>query len=167
MKLLSLFSLSILLFVVSTSAQEKHEAMKPINITEISVEVEGGKTVKMKAADLAKLTRKEIKAKDHDGVESMFSGYELRDIIAPAGAKLGKDLKGPMIAQYLIVEAADGYHAVYSLTELDPDFTDKVVILGDKRDGKPLENWQIIATNEKKHARWVRQVTALKVRLAH
>lgn len=169
MKLLVLFSLSILLFVVPALAQEKHEPMKAVSITELTVEVEGGKTLKMKAADLAKLTRKEVKAKDHDGVEATYSGYELREILAGAGAKFGKDLRGPMIAQYLVVEAADGYHAVYSLTDLDPDFTDKVVILADKRDGKDLEKigpWQVIATNEKKHARWVRQVTALKVKLA-
>lgn len=159
----------MLFFVVSASAQEKHDPMKAVTITELSVEVEGGKALKMKATDLAKLARKDVKAKDHDGVEATYSGYELRDILAQAGAKLGKDLKGPMIAQYLVVEAADGYHAVYSLTELDPDFTDKVVILADLRDGKTLEKigpWQVIATGEKKNARWVRQVTALKVKLA-
>lgn len=159
----------MLFFVVPAFAQEKHEPMKTVTITELSVEVEGGRTLKMKAADLAKLTRKEVKAKDHDGVEATYSGYELREILAGAGAKLGKDLRGPMIAQYLVVEAADGYHAVYSLTDLDPDFTDKVVILADLRDGKALEKigpWQVIATNEKKHARWVRQVTALKVKIA-
>lgn len=169
MKLLVCFGFLTLLLIVPISAQEKHEPMKPVTITELSVEVEGGKALKMKAADLAKLTRKEVRAKDHDGVEATYSGYELRDIIAPAGARLGKDLKGAMIAQYLVVEAADGYHAVYSLTELDPDFTDKVVILADLRDGKPLEKigpWQVIATGEKKHARWVRQVTALKVKIA-
>ena len=143
---------------------------KRLPIIGITVEVEGGQARKMLSADLAKLPRVEVKAKDHDGVEGTYSGYELRAVIAPAGAKLGKDLKGPAIAQYLVVEGADGYHAVYSLTELDPDFTDKVVLLADKRDGKPLAekdgSWQVIATNEKKHARWVRQVTALKVRMA-
>lgn len=139
-------------------------------ITEITVEVEGGSALKMKAADLAKLTRIEVKAKGHDEVDSVYSGYELRSILAPAGAKFGKDLKGPTIAQFLVVEAADGYRAVYSLTDLDPDFADKVVILVDTRDGKPLDAkngpWQVIATNEKKHARWVRQVTALRVKIA-
>jgi|GEM_PF-6478356 len=48
--------------------------------------------------------------------------------------------------------------------------TSKTIKLADKRDGKPLDAkqgpWQIVATGELKHARWVRQVTALKVRLA-
>jgi hypothetical protein len=162
------FILIVLAFVKFGSAQTAPASLTPV--TEITVDVEGGKTLKMKAADLAKLPRKEFKAKDHDGVEAVYSGYELREILAPAGAKLGKDLRGPAVAQFLIVEAADGYHAVYSITDLDPDFADKSVILADQRDGKPLGPkegpWQVVSTNEKKHSRWVRQVTALKVRLA-
>lgn len=71
------------------------------------------------------------------------------------------------MAFYLLVEAADNYHAVFSLPELDDTYTDKVVILADMQDGKPLDAkngpWQIVVPDEKKHARWVRQVTALKV----
>jgi len=168
-KFLIFISIFMVALAVPGFTQDKHAPMKPVSITEISVEVEGGKSLKMTAAELAKLRRIEVKAKDHDGVEATYSGFELRDILAPAGAKLGKELRGPNIAQYLVATAADGYHAVYSLTELDRDFTDKIVILADKRDGRSLENigpWQLIATNEKKHARWVRQVTALKVKIA-
>ncbi len=169
MRVFICFGLVVLSFAASAAAQTV-TAAKSAPTTELLVEVEGGRSILMKAADLAKLPRKEVKATDHDGVEGIYSGHELREIIGPAGAKLGKDLRGPAVAQYLVIEAADGYHAVYSITELDPDFTDKVVILADKRDGKLLDAksgpWQIIATNEKKHARWVRQVTALKVKLA-
>lgn len=150
------------------NGQRSNPAAKPI--TSVEIDVAGRPLVKMSAADFAKYPRTEIKAKDHDGVEAAFSGVELRALLAAAGAKLGKDLKGPTIGQYLIVEAADGYRAVYSLTDLDPDFADKTVILADKKEGKPLDAkngpWQVIATNEKKHARWVRQVTALRVRVA-
>ena len=150
-------------------AQKEPENQNASFVT-LAVTVEGGKSSKVTVADFAKLPHKELKAKDHDGVEATYSGVELREILAASGAKFGKDLKGPMVAQYLVVEAADGYHAVYSLTELDPDFADKVVILADKKDGKPLDakngTYQVIASGEKKHARWVRQVTALYVRLA-
>ncbi len=137
---------------------------------DISVDIEGKPVVVLKSVDIAKLPRVEVKSKDHDGVESTYSGFELRSILEPLGAKFGKELRGSMIAQFLVITGADGYHAVYSLTELDPNFTDKVVIIADKINGNPLSTkhgpWQIIATNEKKHARLVRQVVALKVRLA-
>lgn len=138
--------------------------------TTIAIDVEGGKTIKLSAADLAKMPRVNIKATGHDGVEAVFSGIELKTILMSAGAKFGSDLRGPAVGQYAIVEAADGYRAVYSLTDLDQDFADKVVILADRKGGKPLDEkdgpWQVIATNEKKHARWVRQVTTLKLRTA-
>ena len=168
-----LLTLTVSIFAqTSISAQADPMAAKSVtpSITEITVMVEGGLTSKMKVADFAKLTRTEVKATGHDEVNSVYSGYELRAILAPVGAKFGKDLKGATIGQYLIVEAADGYRAVYSLTDLDPDFADKTVILADTRDGKPLDakngTWQVISTNEKKHARWVRQVISLTVKTA-
>ena len=66
-----------------------------------------------------------------------------------------------------IVEASDGYRAGFALAELDPAFTDRVILLADHRDGKALAAkegpLQIIVPGEKKHARWVRQVIRLKV----
>jgi len=162
-----LFALFITIAAIA-NGQKSSPPAKPI--ASVEIDVSGRPLVKMSAADFAKYPRTEVKAKDHDGVESAFSGVELRLLLSAAGAKLGKDLKGPTIGQYLIIEAADGYRAVYSLTDLDPDFADKTVILADQKEGKPLEAkngpWQVIATNEKKHARWVRQVTALRVRVA-
>lgn len=169
MKKITLITLS-LFFFVSAAAAQKTEAAKTGPAT-ITVEATDGKAVNVTASDIAKLSRKEVTGKDHDGKESKYSGVELREVLQLAGVKFGKDLRGKGIAQYLLIEAADGYKAVYSLTELDPDFTDKVVILADTQDGKALSDndgkFQVIATGEKKHARWVRQVTALKVRFGN
>ena len=120
----------------------------------IKVEV-GGKVTEMSAADLAKLPRKEMTGKDHDGKESTFSGVEIR---------------GKRLAEYLLVEAADGYRAVYAIAEIDPEFSATVVILADKQDGKAFDEkkgaFQVIAPADKRHGRWVRQVTALRLRVA-
>lgn len=134
----------------------------------IWLEVDGRPTtVSAAATTLTRLPRREVKAKDHDGKENTYSGYELRDVLKLGGAKFGEDLRGQAMAYYLLVEAADNYHAVFALPELDETYTDKIVILADTIDGKPLDAkngpWQIIVPGEKKHARWVRQVTALKV----
>ncbi|MFO0893059.1 MAG: molybdopterin-dependent oxidoreductase, partial [Isosphaeraceae bacterium] len=62
---------------------------------------------------------------------------------------------------------ADGYRAVFALPELDPDFTDRPVLLADRRDGRPLPGkdgpLQVIVPSDKRHSRWVRQVVALRV----
>jgi DMSO/TMAO reductase YedYZ molybdopterin-dependent catalytic subunit len=116
---------------------------------------------------LAKLPHQTVRAKGHDGVESQFDGVALIQILAEAGVPTGKDLRGPAMALYVVVEAADGYRAVFALAELDAAFTDRVTLLADHRDGKPLSAregpFQIIVPGEKKHARWVRQVIRLKV----
>jgi hypothetical protein len=69
-----------------------------------------------------------------------------------------------------VVEASDGYRAVYALPELDPAYTDKVIMLVDKRDGKALDakegSLRLVVPDEKMHARWVRQVTGMVIKLA-
>ena len=116
---------------------------------------------------LAKLPRQTVRAKGHDGVEAQFEGVPVIEILAKAGVATGQALRGPAMAQYVIVEAADGYRAAFAVAELDPAFTDRVTLLADRRDGKPLSTQsgplQIIVPGEKKHARWVRQVITLKV----
>jgi DMSO/TMAO reductase YedYZ molybdopterin-dependent catalytic subunit len=115
----------------------------------------------------AKLPRQTVRTKGHDGVESNYEGVSLVEVLAKAGAPTGKDLRGPAMATYVVVEAADGYRAAFALAELDSAFTDRVILLADHRDGKALSSregpLQIIVPGEKKHARWVKQVIRLKV----
>ncbi|MBS1795477.1 MAG: molybdopterin-binding protein [Acidobacteria bacterium] len=154
----------IVSFVFSIAAQT---AAKTESV--LRVEVEGGKTLELKTADLAKFARRDVRAKGHDEKESVYSGYNLADLMLAAGAKIGKDeLKGREMGAYLVVEAADGYRATFSIAEFAPEFSDKVILLADTRDGKPLDSkegpWQMIVPDDKKHGRWVRQVTALKLK---
>jgi hypothetical protein len=136
----------------------------------LRVEIEGGSKSDLTAVDLAKLARREVKGKDHDGKEHSFAGVYLKSILLPAGVKFGNDLRGPRLVMFLLVEAAEGYHAVFALAELDNEFTDRVVILADTMDGKLLDAktgpWQIIVPEEKKHGRWVRQLKKLTVKSA-
>ena len=139
---------------------------------EISLSVGGEveRPLKLTAADLAKLPRRSVRAKDHDGKESEFEGSPLVEVLKLAGVKFGEGLRGKNLALYLVGEASDGYRAVYALPELDPAYTDKVVILVDKRDGKALDAKEgplrIVVPDEKMRARWVRQVTGLVIRRA-
>lgn len=134
----------------------------------LRVEVENGQTLNLTEKDLAKFTRREVKAKGHDEKESTYSGYSLTDILLSAGAKLGAgEMRGKELRSYVLVEAADDYKILFAIAEVAPEFTDKVILLADTRDGKPLDErqgkWQIIVPDEKRWGRWIRQVTALKV----
>jgi len=62
-------------------------------------------------------------------------------------------------------EAGDGYKV--ALAEVDPAFAVLEIILADKRDSKLLDAkegpFRIVAPGDKRAARWVREVTALKL----
>lgn len=48
---------------------------------------------------------------------------------------------------FLVVDAADGYRAVFALPELDRAFTDRIILLADRREGKPLAEKEGTTTN--------------------
>ncbi len=139
----------------------------PATSSLLEVGGEVARPISFTAAEFSKLPRRNVRANGHDGVESKYQGVPLIEILAKAGVPTGKDLRGKALTLFVVVEASDGYRAVFALSELDPEFTDRVVLLADRRDDKPLPAQagplQIVVPGEKKHARWVRMVTRLKV----
>jgi hypothetical protein len=135
----------------------------------VSIDGGNGHTATLTVAELAALPQQTIKAIEH-GTSVTFEGVPLSDVLAKVQAPVGEKLRGKALADYLLVEGADGYRAVFALAELDPAFSDKRVYLATKRDGKPLSEkegpFRIVAPDEKRPARWVRQVTALKIKEA-
>ncbi len=126
--------------------------------------------ITLKGADLAKLSRQTLQVQDHEGRESLYEGVAVVELLRLAGVPLGKDLRGERMLTYLVVEAADGYRVVFALPEIDPAFTDRTILLVDRRDQQPLSPHEgplrIIVPGEKRQARWVRQVTALTIHRA-
>jgi hypothetical protein len=103
------------------------------------------------------------------GATTTFEGVALKAILEKAGVGFSEPLKGKRLALCLLVEAADGYRVVIALPEIDPAFTDKQFVLAFLKDGKPLDDddkegpYRIVIPDEKRMARWVRQVTKLKI----
>jgi hypothetical protein len=67
---------------------------------------------------------------------------------------------------YLVAVGSDGYKAVYSVAEINPDVHDATVIVADTEDGKVLQTagpLELIATGDKRPARWVRNLVAVRV----
>ena len=121
----------------------------------------------MNRAELESLPRVKVTASDHSSSPVDFEGVTLKSVLEKAGVPFGESMKGKRLANCLLVEAADGYRAVIALPELDPAFTEKQVVLTFLREGKPLSEkegpFRIVIPDEKRMARWVRQVTTLKI----
>ena len=93
-----------------------------------------------------------------------YSGVPLIDLLTRLGLPAkqhGKDLQ-----LYLVAEGSDGYKAVYSLAEVNPDLHEGAVLVADTVDGKALPGgaqFQLVAKGEKRPARWVRALVAIRV----
>jgi DMSO/TMAO reductase YedYZ molybdopterin-dependent catalytic subunit len=120
------------------------------------------------AADLKKMPRQTLKVVNpHDKKTEVYEGVPLAELLKRAGVPQGEAVRGPLLASYILVEAADGYRVVFSLAELDAGFLDSDVLVADTMNGTPLPAGQgpfkLVAPHEKRPARWVRMVKSLTV----
>ncbi|MGC4056102.1 MAG: molybdopterin-dependent oxidoreductase [Paludibaculum sp.] len=120
----------------------------------------------LSAQDLAGMPRATAQVKGEKGTVE-YSGVPVYEILKRAGVPAGKDLHGPTLASYLLVEAKDGYQVVFALPEVDPAFTDEVVLLADTAGGKPLGEGQgpfrLVVPGDKRGARGARMVTRFQL----
>jgi DMSO/TMAO reductase YedYZ molybdopterin-dependent catalytic subunit len=123
--------------------------------------------LRLTANDLKAMTRVKVSAKDHDGVAREYEGVALQTLLAKAGAPLGGELRGKNMTLVVVAEAGDGYHAVFSLAELDADFSNTQVLIADMEDGKPLDAkhgpLRLVVPGDKRQGRWVRMLKTISV----
>jgi hypothetical protein len=126
-----------------------------------------GKSHELAPAQWETLPRVSVKAVDHGGAEATFEGVPAAELLKLAAAPLGAALRGENVALYVVAEGADGYKAVYALTEFDPAFTDRVIVVADRRSGQTLSSKEgplrVVVPWEKRQARWVRQLVKLRI----
>ena len=105
------------------------------------------------------------------GTPVTFQGVLLADVLSKVALPTGEKFHSTGASYYLTVEARDGYRAVFAWAELDSGFMDKSVYVVTEREGQPLSDrdgpFQLVAPGEKRDGRWVRQVTALRVKQAN
>jgi DMSO/TMAO reductase YedYZ molybdopterin-dependent catalytic subunit len=118
--------------------------------------------------DLKKMPRKTLRVENtHAKRTEVYEGVPLEALLQKAGVPQGEQVRGAAMASYVLVEAADDYHVVFSLAELDSSFQDSEVLMADTMDGAPLPRdqgpFQLVAPHEKRPARWVKMVKSITV----
>lgn len=133
---------------------------------QLTVQTEAGKETALSKDEITALPHIKVTAGSPDAPVT-YEGVMLKAVLEKAGVEFGSTLRGKRMASCLLVEAADQYRVVIALPELDPEFTDKQIVLAFLRDGKTLDPkegpYRIVIPGEKRMARWVRQVTTLKI----
>ena len=136
-----------------------------------SVTIEGvsGRSIVVYTAYLSSLRQYALKTIEK-GTPVTFEGVLLSDVLEKVDGPVGEKYHGTAASYYLVAEGKDGYRAVFAWAEVDTSFMEKSVYLIISRDGKPLPEKdgpiELVAPGEKRAARSVRQLTALRIRQA-
>jgi hypothetical protein len=124
----------------------------------------------LKPQDLKNFPSLEVKAMDRSGKQRTFKGALLATVLDSAGVKMGKALRGKNLVKYILITAVDGYQVIFSLPEIDPEFTLNTVLLTTHVDGEPLPKgegpFRLIAPQDSQQSRWVREISTIKIILA-
>lgn len=150
--------IALLLISATLVAAEDHAPAPPVR----------DQTITVSADTLAGLPRVKVEAKEHDNPAATYEGVALGSILERAGVPRGEKLRGKALRAIVVITASDGYEVVFTLPETDPAFTDRLIILADRKDGKALPEkegpFRIVAPSEKRPARWIRNVKTIAIK---
>ncbi len=122
-------------------------------------------------ADFRALLHVDVKVHNaHTNTDETYSGVPLAALLATADAPLGEKLRGKALASYVVATGSDGYSVVLSLAEVDPSFHGGLIVVADSRDGQPLTTsgpYQLIVPEDKRPARWVRNLVTISMESTH
>jgi hypothetical protein len=125
----------------------------------------------LKTADLKAMPRTTVTVhNEHSKADETYSGVRLADLLGKMGAPLGHDLRGVALSGYLVATGSDGYVAVIALAEADPTFHSGEVLVADTMNGAPLDAksgpFKLVVTEDKRPARWVRNLVSIELKSA-
>lgn len=125
----------------------------------------GDQSAEWTPATLAALPHTTISVyNEHAKASQAYSGVPLIDLLVKLGVP--DKPRGKQFKIYLVAVGSDGYEVVYSLGEVAPDVHDATVLVADSEDGKPIADdgpLKMVASGEKRPARWVRNLVAVRV----
>jgi len=135
----------------------------------LTIEGVSAKPVQFSLSELRSLPMHRVTAEFPSNRKAECEGVRLADILSKSGLAMGKALAGPRLTETLLVTARDGYSVAFVLTELDPEFTRTPVLLCLAVDGTRIADDTgplrlIVPSEERRHARWVRQVARITLK---
>ena len=128
-----------------------------------------GETTTISPQEIAALPHTQIESKaPHSDQTVAYEGVPLKRVLEQGGVRPldpakpeSKEIARSLRSAYLLIEAFDGYQAVFSLPEVFGEPGDKL-LLADRASGKPLEAkaapFQLVVAGSGTHERWVRQL---------
>ena len=148
-------------------AQEMDHSRPTVPSTQLTIRGLDGKSITITAENLAAMPHKTVSVyNEHTKANEKYSGVLLADLLAKANVPLGEKVRGKLFMTAVIAEGTDKYSVLYALAEVDPSIHTGDVIVADSVDGQKLGKdgvFKIVSTEEKRPARWVRNLAEISV----
>jgi hypothetical protein len=96
---------------------------------------------------------------------SVYTGVSLWDVLNNVGLNLSS-AKNPSLAMYAVATGSDGYQALVSLGEMNPDFGNNGAIIAYAVNGQPLDTsgaTRLVIPGEVKQGRSVSNLISVEV----
>jgi hypothetical protein len=148
-------------------AQQMEHSAPSTPSTHLTIKTYEGKTLNFTPEELAALPHKQVAVFNaHSKTNETYSGVPLADLLGKAGVPLGESVRGKLLMVGIVAEGMDNYSVLYSLAEVDPSIHTGDVIVADMLDGQKLSKdgaFKMVSSEERRPARWVRNLTSISV----
>ncbi len=104
----------------------------------------------------------------HSNRDESYSGVPVKDLLAMVAPAQGAGPKVSPNMQMVVAGATDDFHVAITLCDTNPECRNGQAIVADSEDGEPLKMdgaFKLILTEDKKPARWARNLQSLTVRV--
>ncbi len=164
-------ALALLSSMAPPAQMDSHGTMtagKPIAkpSTELVVTGLGGASKTFSPAEFRALPHVTVTVHNaHNNQEESYSGVALKTLLAVAAPGPGPKVSANM--QVVIAGATDGFHVAITLCDLNPECRSGQAIVADSENGEPLKTdgaFKLILTEDKRPARWARNLQSLTVK---
>jgi hypothetical protein len=129
-----------------------------------------GRTRTLTAAEFAAMPHQSAMLASEHGPAKRYDGVPLTDLLQSVGAPAGKALRGPALADVVVVSASDGYRVALGLGETDAGVRPGKILLADRVEGVALPSnegpFRLVIEGDLRPVRSVRMVTAIRVETA-
>lgn len=150
----------------SGQSMPEHEHPKGIPSTSLVLTVYG-KTTTLTVADLQSLPQKTITVhNEHAKADETYTGVLLSDLLARYGAPFDRANEKSIFHSYVRAEGTDHYYVLYSGSEVESAMHNADVIVATALNGKTLADdgqIKLVASADKRPARWVRNLSAISI----
>jgi hypothetical protein len=127
-----------------------------------------GKNITVSAEDLLNMPQVTVHVHNahRGGIEETYTGPLLSDVLQKIGLKSSRETQPLILHSVIVATGMDHYYVLYSVAEVQPDFSNSKVIVAVMKSGLPNTeggNIELINTDGAKPARWVHGLMGISV----